>query len=94
MKAEQRQQEEEVEEQRAEEQQEEPGRKPRRGRGVEPLTNCSRLPTLRVREERRGDAPERETGRTDGQTDGWTDGGRFAEECGSSSAMQGRVEEA
>lgn len=90
MKAEQQQQE---EEQRAEEEQEEPGRKPRRGRGVERLTNCSRLPTLRVQEERRGDAPERETGWTDGQTNGWTDGGRFAEECGSSSVMQERLEE-
>lgn len=92
MKAEQQRRREEA--QRGEEEQEAPGRKPRRGRGVEQPTNCSRLPTPRAQEERRGDAPERGTGWTDGQTGGRTDGGRFGEGCGSSSAMQERVEEA
>ena len=44
-------------------QEEEEGRRRRRGRGVERPTNCCRLPTRRVREEPRGDAPERRTER-------------------------------
>lgn len=48
------------EEQREEE---EEGRRRRRGRGVERPTNCCRLPTRRVQEEPRGDAPERRTER-------------------------------
>lgn len=57
-----------------EEQEEGWGKRQRRGRGVERPTNCSRLPTLQVQEEQRGDAPERTTGRrerdrrTGGQT--------------------------
>lgn len=51
--------EEEVAAAAAEEEEEEEGRRRRRGREAEQPKNCCRLPTRRVREEPRGDAPER-----------------------------------